>query len=448
MKRAISLLFFLGGCLLLTIGLAVVGVAFVWRPGDVADAFGWKPPLERVDNRALAQATVFLPLTGMDAANALSNALDEAHLENAFVLIAYDPTLSDPTRLGALLQLGTRYAAAKNTRKAVTCYQAAALLATISPALSDPAREDTYLQVSAGLRALGARDAARWVTDQAYLVAQHSPALRREVRARRLAQVADSYEQLGLTALAVQARTLSSEAASAPSETAVATARAPFSPAAGKLPAAKEVDDALQARIAAARQLSEDVVNVPPKSAADLPQDLLTQLGDALLQEDSARLAYYDQQIVRTQDPAVQIALLRDKAYWLALKYRIARGAFGADLVPEWKQDAAVFADTWGEVWGDLFRLYETQATALPKAQDMTLATEDVIRQELLAARWGWYNIVSETDLRAALEDVNQKLRDASAASLRLDVLTRSGKTMYFLVPDDLYGAGENALPK
>jgi hypothetical protein len=415
------------------------------RNSDQPDVFAWKPPLEQVDNRALVPATVLLPLTGADSTEALNAALDGAHLENAYALIAYDPNLPDPTRLGALLQLGERYTKAKDVHKAASCYQSAALLATLSPALSDQARLDTYLQASAGLRGIAATDAARWVTDQAYLVAQYSPTLRREMRVRRLEQVASAYAALGASGLAAQARAKSAEASSA-AETAVAPARTPFAPTVGILPGTPEVDATKQTRIAAAKQLLDDLKNSPPKSTADLPQDSVSQLNDALLKEDSARQTYYDNQLAAAKDPAAQIALLRDKVNWLALKYRTAHGAFGVDLVPEWSKD--LIADAWGEAWSDLSRLYEAQAGTLPKPQDANQATEDVVRLELIAARWGWLSGVPEQELHGSLKDVTQKLIDASVSALRLDALTRNGKTAFLLVPDELYGKGEKALPK
>ncbi len=415
--------------------------------GGKSDVFAWKPLLEQVDNRALAPGTILLPLTGVESADALSAVLDQAHLENAYALVAYDPSLTDATRVGTLLQLGSRYATAKDTRKAASCFQSAALLATLSPSLSDPARMDTYQQASAGLRGVGANDAARWVTDQAYLVAQSSPALRRDARTRRLEQVADTYASLGASALAAQARAKSIEAASATSEGASVPARTPFVPSAGKLPASTEVEAAKQTRIAAAKQLVDDLGNLSTDTS-EWPSDSVSQLGDALSAEDRVRQAYYDKQIPQVQDPVVQIALLRDQVNWLALKYRVARGGFGKDLVPEWSQNPAAIVDAMGRAWGDFFRMSETQAASVPKPQNANQATEDVVRQELIALRWGWYTGVSEKEVRDALDDVTQKLIKASIPSLHLDAITRGGKIAYLLVPDELYGQGEKALPR
>ncbi len=438
-SRFVPLLFFLGGCLLLTLALIVLG-AFWFLRGNPTDVSVWQPPLESVDPRALVPGTIILPLTEMSSADALSASLDQAHLENAYALLAYDPDLPDAARIGALLQLGTRYTTAKDTRKASVCYQAAALLATLSPALSDVTRLDTYHQASAGLRAIGANQAARWVTDQSYLVTQHSPNLSRDVRMRRLNQIADAYAAMSANSLAAQARTKANDLAGTSNEVPTIVARPVFNPTLGKLPASSQVDAAKQHRFAAAQQLADDLKDAKP--GAVWPSDSLAQLADALLAEDEARQAYYDQQLT-TQDPAIQIALWNDQVHWLALKNRIARGAFSQDLVPEWSKNKSAIADAWHQAWEHYFRLAEAQAGAT-KSQDPNLATEFVLRQELMVIRWGW-SVASEEDVRNLLDGVNQSLK---SPFLMLDAITRHGKLDYVLVPAQLYGQGEQALPK
>ena len=448
MKRAIPLLFILIGCTLLTGGAGLLGTAVLYHPADVPGAFDWKPPIEQVDNAALSPATVILPLTGMDAGSALNAALDNANIENAYALVAYDAGLDSPTRIGVLLQLASRYATAKKTRKAAACFQSAALLATLTPELADPAREDTFLQASSGLRALGATEAARMLVDQAYIVAESSVSLRREARARRLNQVADAYTDLGANALAAQARGKADEALTEAALPAAVQLRVPFDPTLGQMPASDEVDRYTQTRIAAAQQLADDLTNNPPTTAAGWPQDSVSQLRDALVDEDNARQAYYDRQLAIAKDPAVQTALWSDRANWLELKYRTARGGFGIDLVPDWRKDAQTISADWGDALTQFYLLQEAQAAALPKAEDVPKATEDVVRRELIAARWGWLSGTSEDDLRSKLSDVTYKLREARSTDLLLDTLTRSNKSVYLLLPDELYGLNEQALPK
>ena len=448
MRRLLPFLFILAGCVFLTLGIAILSGVFFLRGSDIPDAFAWKPPLESVDPRALAPGTVLMPLTGVSASDAVSAALDQAHLENAYAIAAYDPTLSDSARIGALLQLGTRYASAKDTRKAALTFQAAAQLATLSPAIADYARLETYLQAGSGLRGLGANDAARWMTDQAYLIALYTPTLQREQRARRLEQVANAYTTLNVSALSSQARTQSLEASTASVTAPLTGTRVPFVPTAGKLPASPEIEDAKTRRITAAKTLQDDLIDYPPKSAKDWSPDLIADLSDALTAEDAARQAVYDKEIAQTKDVAVQIALRRDQIAWLALKYRIARGAFGASLVADWETDRAAIADDWDAAWADWFRLSEAQAASLPRASDIDPAQEDVVRQELIVARWGWSSGTAEQDLIAKCVEVTQKLMDAAYPELRLDVFKRNNRTLFIILPDELYGQGEKALPK
>ncbi len=445
--RLLPTFFFLGGILLLIFGVAMLGAGWFVREPPLPEALAWQPPLEQIRLQEVVPATALLPLTDVSGADALNAALDGGHWENAFVLVAYDASLSDPARIGALLQLGSRYEAAGNKTKAAWSLVYASRIATISPMLSDAIRADTYLQVGAGLRAIHATDAARLAVDQAYLVAQYSPVLRRDQSTRRLNLVANAYAALGAEPLAAQARDKASEPVAIASDDAGFLPREPFVIPEGPLPPSAEVTRALQARRAAARQLVEDVKDKPPRRAAEWPSDSIAVLRDALVNEDQARQSYYDLQMTQVKEPTVQMAVLRDKVNWIGLKVRTARGAFGADLVPEWSQRAAALADEWSDAWGDLFNAYAAQASAIPNAQAVHQATEDVLRQELLARRWGWYKAKSESELRASLSDVTGQLRQDAIPSLRLDALVLGGKTTDLLVPDELYGMQERALP-
>jgi hypothetical protein len=229
------------------------------------------------------------------------------------------------------------------------------------------------------------------------------------------------------------------------SDTPSIAARVAFVPTAGKLPGSSQVNAALQARIAAAQQLSDDLNDFKGK---ELPADLMAPLRDALITEDDERQAFFDQQLASAQDPGLQITLWRDRLNWLALKYRVARGAFGKNLVAEWNKDSAQIAEQAAEAWSALFQLYQAQAAAVAKPQNPDQATEDMLRQELIAVRWGWYSGANEQDVRDALDEITQRLMNTTTPALHLNAITRGGKTMYVLLPDELYGLNEKALPK
>lgn len=443
--RALVILSFIVAIVLLLIGAGALTGAYL-RSRDMPDGFAWKTPMEQVSNRDLVPASALVPLTGLAAEDALDQTLEGTDLESAFAIIAYDPRLSDPSRVGALLQIGTRYSEAKNWRRAAWAFQTAALLAILSPALSDSARVDTLLTAGTELRDTDAKEAARRVVDQAYLITLYSPALRKQVRVNRLNQIATAYDSLKLLGIGDQARSKAQDVSAAP-DSPPTTVRAPFIPIPGKLPLSPALDQARARREQAAAELVDDVTAGNPKSPAEWNQDLLNQLKEALVEEDAARNDYYAQQVPLAKDPAIQIALAADKVDWLALKYRIAKGAFAATIVSEWAKSTNEIADQLSDAWDDLFQLYQVQADALGNPSDVNQATEDVLQQRLITVRWGWSQ-KPEGELRDSLSQVTGKLRDASIPALRVDTATRLGKMLYLLLPDELYGQGAQVFPQ
>jgi hypothetical protein len=253
---------------------------------------------------------------------------------------------------------------------------------------------------------------------------------------------------LGADSLAEQARAQANEPVTIKSNEEALLPREPFVIPSGTLPPSGAVEQAIRRRAAAAKQLDEDLQAVQPRRIQDWPQDSLAELKEALIAEDSARSSYYEQQLAGSPAPDVRVALLRDRVNWLALKYRAANEGFGAPLVEQWHKDSAAIRDAWSSAWSDLFRMYESQAGAIPNAQAVSQATEDVLREELLAIRWGWYRGASEQDIHGLLEDMSRRMREASILSLRVDLLRAGDRTTDFLVPDELYGQNQRALPK
>jgi hypothetical protein len=139
---------------------------------------------------------------------------------------------------------------------------------------------------------------------------------------------------------------------------------------------------------------------------------------------------------------------LRDKIQWLALKLRIARQGFGISLVPEWEAKLNDIAQELNDAYDDYFAITEQQAGGLAKTDEANRSTEDTLREAIVAGRSGLYPQYNEADSRSKLDAVAQALRDARIATLRLDSFTRGSQVVYLLVPDELYGLGERALPR
>jgi hypothetical protein len=446
-KKALPLVLLGAALLLFCVGLAALGANFVIARGDKVDLTLWKPPLDQVEVKRLTAANSLEVLADVNDAQAIDDALQQGDWESAFAGIAYSPGLTDANRIGTLLLLGSRYAMAKQTSKAAWCYQYATMLAQISPQPSDLVRIQTLLEVAQGLHGLQLDVASRAALDQAYLIAEYSTTLPRDARARLLAQIAELYKTSGAANLATQAQQKSDEAASLQGEKQIGEAHPPFRILTGNLPPDQELADKTKARVTAAKELIDALNLHPPKSDKELPQDLIQTLGAKLNDEDGTRQAYYDAQLKSATDPALQAALLRDKISWLALKLRVARGAFGLSLVAAWEPDATKIATELSDTFDEFYKLTEQQATATNKTVDADRQLEDVLRAELVSGRWGLYTY-DENDLRSRLGDVSNKLRDDQVPTLRLDSFQRANLTYYLLVPDELYGQGEKALPR
>lgn len=447
MKKALPLVLLVGAALLFCVGLAATAARFYFARGESVDLSQWKAPLDQVDVKRMTAANSLEALAGVDDTQAIDDALQQGDWESAFAGLAYSPDLPDTTRAGTLLLLGSRYAAAKQTAKAAWAYQYAATLATMSPEPSELLRVQTLLEAARGLRSLGMPSAGRMALDQAYLITEYSYTIPPDTRARLFEQAATVYQASGVANLARQARGKSQEASTPASEEAVATARRPYLLVPSDLPVDQALQDKTKARETAAKELIDQLNLKPPKSDQDLPQDLIRNLGDRLYEEDGLRSDYDTAQYKAAADAPAQVAVLRHRIHWLALKLRVARGGFGLSIVPEWEPEAKNIAGELSDAFDELFKLSEQQAGIAEQAADADHRVEDVLRAELVAGRMGLY-AYDENDLRSRLDEISLRLRDEQVPALRLEGYQKGTTTLYLLVPDELYGQGEKALPQ
>lgn len=447
MRKALPLVLLAGAALLFCLGLAAIGARFYFERGDTVDLSQWKAPPDQVDAKAIALPSSLETLAGVAETQAIDDALQQGDWESAYSDLAYSSDLGDANRAGTLLLLGSRYAASRQTAKAAWAYQYAATLVTVSSWPSDLVRGQTLVEAAQGLNALGMRTAARSWLDQAYLIAEYSFSIPRDTRARLYDQVAAQYQALGAANLASEARQKSDEAASLTSEQAIATSRQPYFVPPADLTPDKDLQAKTADRETAAKELIDQLTLKPPKSAKDVPQDLVRNLGDRLYEEDGLRKDYDDAQYQAATEPGQKVAVLLDRIRWLALKLRVARGGFGISLVPEWETDAKNIAQGLSDTYDEYFKLSEQEASAAGKTADADVALGDVLRAELVAGRWGLYDY-DEKDLGSRLDDISTRLRDEQVPALRLEGYQKGAVTWYLLVPDELYGQGEKALPR
>ncbi len=448
LKKALPFILLGAAALLFCFGVGALALNF-WGPRSAAvDTSKWLTPQEQVDAKKINPAVALGILAGTSDVDSVDDSLAAGDFDGAFAQIAYSTEFSDANRVGTLLLLGDRYAAGKQTPKAVWMYQYAVFLATVSPLPSDLSRVQTMLEAAQGLKGLGMEANARAALDQAYLIVQNSFALPRDTRADLFEQISRAYRAFGVTKLADQARSQAAESATLTEEDAVNISRRPFRIQPTNPPEDAAVIESTKTRMGAARELLDALNLNPPKTPADMPQDLIGALGDALFQEDSLRGDYYATQSDQAADASAQLGVLRDKLAWLSLKYRIARLGFGISLVHDWELDTDAIKQELNDAYADYLAITEQQAQSLENAGEASRSTEDVLRAAIVAGRWGLYPQYNEEELRARLDEVSERLRDEQVASLRLDSFTRGNEIVYLLVPDDLYKLGERALPR
>ncbi|MBI4672885.1 MAG: hypothetical protein HY741_14620 [Chloroflexi bacterium] len=448
MKKVLPFILLGAAGLLLCVGVGALALNFFGMRGPSIDTSKWLTPQQQVETQKIVPGVALAILAGTSDSASVDDSLAAGDFEGAFAQIAYGSEFSDANRVGTLLLLGNRYAAAKQTAKAAWLYEYAVFLAKVSPLPSDLNRAQTLLEAAQGLEALNMESNARAALDQAFLIAQHSFAMPRDTRADVLEQVARAYEKFGAPKLAQDARRLARDTITLPDENAINISRRPFRIQPTEPPANPEIVAKLKERIAAARELVDALNLNPPKTAADMPEELVRALGDKLYEEDALRLDYYTSQYDQAADASEQLGVLRDKLNWLAIKNRIARKGYGMSLVPEWEDQAQDITQEMNDTYADYFAITQQQAEGLDKADEANRSAEDILRGALVAGRWGLYPQYDEADLRAQLDGVSQALRDEQVASLRLDSFTRGNQIVYLLVPDELYGMGERALPR
>lgn len=448
MKKALPFVLLGAAALLFCFGVGALALNFSGQRNTAVDTSKWIMPQTLVETKKISPAVALGILAGTSDVNSVDDTLAAGDFEGAFAQIAYGSEFTDANRVGTLLLLGNRYAGAKQITKAVWMYQYAVFLAIASPLPSDLARVQTLLEAAQGLKGLSMDANARAALDQAYLITEYSFSLPRDTRADLYDQISRVYRAFNVTKLADEARSKAAETAMLTNEEAINNTRRPFRITVTPPPDDAELNAKMDARIRAARELLDALNLNPPKNESEMPEDLIRALGDALYDEDGVRADFYASQYDAAADASVQLGVLRERIRWLSLKYRIARLGFGISLVPEWEQDANNIKQEMNDAFREYIAITEQQAGGLEKIDEASRSTEDVLRNELVAGRWGLYSDYDETDLRAQLNEVAQQLRDGQVPSLRLDSFLRGSEIVYILVPDELYGIGERALPR
>lgn len=304
-------------------------------------------------------------------------------------------------RLGWLTVAGRRYALGDEARRATGLYQLAADLAVLQPNLSDSQRAESLLAVAEGWVELKEGDRAREALAQVSLVAERSPLIEPPIRKHLLDEVGRLYAALGDADAARVARALPADALAGP-----------FVPSLDPLAQIQAVGPpafppAVAAAIARRQAAAQGFVGSWSDRQGQVAPGALSQLEQALLDEDVLRSAYYSARLQDvTLSPLERARVQWDQAQWLAIKHRAAGGLFGAMLVANWKAELPAIRQATHDAFVQAEELLRQHIETLPLEQQAE-ATYNLYRVALI---WGALGLNPDADLVFLANALNDAL--------------------------------------
>ncbi|GAB4433416.1 MAG: hypothetical protein Fur0044_30920 [Anaerolineae bacterium] len=397
-----------------------------------------RTPLNTVDPTEIDPALALASLGGVSEADVIIEAIRKGRPETALAALAYRPTLPDKESAGDFLLLGDAYQANNNPEKAVFCYQMAGLIGTLSPNLADTVRSDVFVEAAEKLMALNQPEWAKFYLDQAFVVAAKSPFLqgahRRGVFERLQKDYTILYEKHGLAEareLARQSLNLSAR----PQSLAGNFEQLVILPQNSETIALPlSLQEAEAHRWSRAQELAALLV----ERGGNAPQSAKEALKEALLAEDAQKLPFYAQELSAAAQLSRKIDITLAQIEWLSTKYRIARGAFGLSLVPEWEAQAEQIRADLTKTYETLYALYADLIVALPELSRIDKATEERLRREILAGELGRYpNYPEEQRRKQLLEATNQLITTQPELGVFMGLGQVAGREMYRLISSE-----------
>jgi len=438
--RLLWILLALAGFLLVVALVSVAVYLILQRPQS--STAGWQDPVLAIVPDEVAPDLALYPLAGAAELDTVDAALANADLETAYATLVFGLEMSDSQRIGRLILLGGRNVEAEKPDRAGLAFQQVYDMAVLSPFLTDPTRADALLAAGKGWATLGDEDRALEVYDQVYLLAVRSPYLQMANRRDLLVALEVAYEELGERSRAETSRTgiieLDQQTSPHPP---LAPGRVPDLPQEDVGISSPEVGALEEARRQAAFALLQPLTEggEPPAGAVD-------GLAQALLAEDAAKLALYQQELDGTTQSSKRIGVNSQLIRWLMLKYKIASRGFGLSLVPEWEAQLAEIQSDLSKAYEELFFDYEDLVTALPEASLIGPGSYQVRRQVILDGRMGRYPNYPAQQLADKLQDaVAGLIASGAMEQLYVDLMAGDGSLHYFLSPAEEYGSSSQS---
>lgn len=423
--------------LLILVGLVSGGAYLYLR---FAGLPGWSNPAKQLRTDQIEPTLALLALAGVNDLDVVGRALEDEQLETGYATILFSTDLSSGERVGNLLLVSQAYAAAGNGDRAQLCYRLANLIVTLSSTMSDYAKASAYLGIGEGLARLGNKSEALFNYDQAYVVAVNSPHLKDPHRADVLEKLAEAYSALGEMEKASECSDLQAElryVTGEPKEASEGSPEQPVSPFVMEIPepTAAMVTSYEQKRMETVLELVEFLEGASEKTT--VPEELRTEVAQALVNEDNARRAAYDEQLAGASSMVLKMGVAEAGVDWLTVKYRIALDGYGFRLVPAWSDDLAGIEAELNAAYGELHSIYDEQISTFSDDTAVDRAWYDVLRFEIERGRLGLYPDYPEEELLSQLTEATVRLVASGDPSLFVEVLREDETPVFRLAAPD-----------
>lgn len=347
-------------------------------------------------------ALALASLGGFSNGTLVKEAIDKARPETAFATLLFEPDLSDRESAGGFLLVATAYTERQEPAKAIFCYEMAGTITTLSPDIPDTARTDLFIQIGEGLIGLNEVSLAKFYLDQAFLLASRSPFLQVAQRRAIFERLQKNYIALGDRETARTSLDLSAS----PPDVEFSADEGMMLPKGEPILLPPELQEAETRRWIAAQELAAQLVERGGRAPAATEETVK----QALLAEDALKLSYFEAELANEASLAKRIDITAAKIEWLSTKYRMARQAYGRNIVPEWVAEAEQIRADLTKAYEALYALYADLIVALPEATQIDKATEERLRREILAGELGRYPNYPEQQRQKQLLEISEKL--------------------------------------
>ena len=388
-----------------------------------------------LDIEQIDPALALLSLGGVSDAELMLEAIEKDRPEVALAGLLFQPQLSNRESAGTFLFLAPIYAKHEQRSKTLFCYEMAGTIAVLSPDIPYPVRADLFIQIGEGLIAIDQATLAKFYLDQAFTIAVKSPFLQVVHRRAIFERLQKNYIALGEREIARTSLDLSAN----PPNISFSAGESAILPKNEAILLPPPVQEAEANRWIKAQGLAA-ILAARGGQAPDKDKEALRE---ALIAEDLQKIPFYDMELAQEAQLSRQIDITIAKIEWLSIKYRVARQAYGLNIVPEWHDRAEQIRADLTKTYEALFTRYADLIIALPEASQIDKATEEKLRREILAGELGRYPNYPEEQRRRQLLDATTQLI-ATQPELNVFVgvsqLSDQRELYTFISPEDIGG--------